>query len=251
MHEVMTGAPFHRDRTRASDQISADLRLQILSGRLPRGTRLPSEKELAAHYAVSTPTVREALGALGAMSLIEVRHGSGAFVIAEPGKLLTSAMKAVVQLENVDLLSILEVSEALYIKALQLAAANATPDDLSTLRAAADRFEPGATEPDFSGALSAFLRALVGISHNALLINLSGFLIDSHITLAEKVATRPPSAWVNVAGVLKAERSAIVEALEKNDTPAAETALLAYTQHAKDLVSRLVTDRPDEIAATS
>ncbi len=141
--------------------------------------------------------------------------------------------------------------QALYIKALQLAAANATPDDLSTLRAAADRFEPGATEPDFSGALSAFLRALVGISHNALLINLSGFLIDSHITLAEKVATRSPSAWVNVAGVLKAERSAIVEALEKNDTPAAETALLAYTQHAKDLVSRLVTDRPDEIAATS
>lgn len=95
------------------------------------------------------------------------------------------------------------------------------------------------------------MRALVGISHNALLINLSGFLIDSHITLAEKVATRSPSAWVNVAGVLKAERSAIVEALEKNDTPAAETALLAYTQHAKDLVSRLVTDRPDEIAATS
>ena len=40
-----------------ADQIVEDLREQILSGTLPDGARLPSERELATSYDVSAPTV--------------------------------------------------------------------------------------------------------------------------------------------------------------------------------------------------
>ncbi|WP_121828092.1 GntR family transcriptional regulator [Streptomyces sp. S1] len=62
------------------DTIAEDLRAQITAGRLKPGDRLPSEPKLAAHYKVSTPTVRQALALLQAEGLIEKSHGKGNFV---------------------------------------------------------------------------------------------------------------------------------------------------------------------------
>ncbi|MFF1559471.1 GntR family transcriptional regulator [Streptomyces sp. NPDC058279] len=60
--------------------IADDLRSQILTGRIEAGARLPSEAQLAARYAVSTPTLRSALALLQGEGLVEKFHGSGNFV---------------------------------------------------------------------------------------------------------------------------------------------------------------------------
>ncbi|RPK51178.1 HTH-type transcriptional repressor YvoA [Streptomyces sp. ADI92-24] len=60
--------------------IANDLRTQISSGRIKAGERLPSEAQLAARYAVSTPTLRNALAVLQGEGLIEKIHGRGNFV---------------------------------------------------------------------------------------------------------------------------------------------------------------------------
>ncbi|MFD6874716.1 MULTISPECIES: GntR family transcriptional regulator [unclassified Streptomyces] len=60
--------------------IAEDLRNQISTGLLKAGARLPSEAQLAAHYAVSTPTLRTALALLQGEGLVEKIHGSGNFV---------------------------------------------------------------------------------------------------------------------------------------------------------------------------
>ncbi|MGW9368812.1 GntR family transcriptional regulator [Streptomyces xanthophaeus] len=60
--------------------IAEDLRNQISKGHLKAGERLPSEARLAAHYAVSTPTLRNALALLQGEGLVEKIHGSGNFV---------------------------------------------------------------------------------------------------------------------------------------------------------------------------
>jgi GntR family transcriptional regulator, transcriptional repressor for pyruvate dehydrogenase complex len=236
MSGVLTNGSFRRDRTSAADQVAEDLRLQILSGGLERGTRLPSEKEMAAHYDVSSATVREALRALSAMSLIEVRHGSGTFVTAETSRLLSGAMAAVVQLERVDLFSILDVSEALYRKAVRLAADHATGADIRALRAAADRLDSRAKDRDLSGPLEVFLKALVNLSHNPLLISLCSFLIDTQIAQAQAIARRSPAVWRKIAGELIAEREAVVDAVEHRDSDAAERAVSVYVARAMELV---------------
>lgn len=238
MSDMWGDRSFRRERASAADQVLEDLRLQILSGRLTRGTRLPSEKQLAAHYDVSSPTVREALRALSAMNLVEVRHGSGTYVSAETGKMLASAMNAVVQLMQVDILAILDVSEALYVKAVRLGVQFATDSDIEGLRAASNRFQPRSEGADFAGALSDFLKGLVGASHNPLLVSLSGFLIDAQITLAQESARNSPSMWQRIAGELIAERAAIVDALEARDGDAAEAAVMTYMKRGRDLVER-------------
>lgn len=69
------------DRGRPHYQrIADDIREQIMTGSLPHGERLPSEPHLAAHYGVSTPTLRHALAALVDQGLIIKEHGRGNFV---------------------------------------------------------------------------------------------------------------------------------------------------------------------------
>ena len=53
----------------------------ILSGRVPPGEFLPSEKELSRMFEVSRPTVREALLMLQYAGLVVMRHGAGTRVL--------------------------------------------------------------------------------------------------------------------------------------------------------------------------
>ncbi|MGJ5896999.1 GntR family transcriptional regulator [Streptomyces sp. V2] len=61
-------------------QVAAAIREAILSGEYEPGSPLPSEAQLMTRYAVSRPTVRNAVAALRAEGLIDVRHGKGSFV---------------------------------------------------------------------------------------------------------------------------------------------------------------------------
>ena len=73
------------DARRLYRQIADQLAQLIAGGAYPVATRLPSERELASQFAVSRPSVREALIALEVEGLVEVRGGSGVFVLPASG----------------------------------------------------------------------------------------------------------------------------------------------------------------------
>ena len=66
-------------------QIADQIRTLIRSGEFPAGSRLPPERDLAKQLGVSRPSVREALIALEVEGLVEVRIGSGIYVLAASG----------------------------------------------------------------------------------------------------------------------------------------------------------------------
>ncbi len=70
------GAKYH--------QVADRIRAAIQSGELRPGQALPTEKQLAAQYGVSRPTVRAALATLRAEGLIDAQQGRGAFVRLRP-----------------------------------------------------------------------------------------------------------------------------------------------------------------------
>ena len=63
-------------------QIADQIRALIKSGEFPAGSRLPPERDLARQLGVSRPSVREALIALEVEGMVEVRIGSGIYVLA-------------------------------------------------------------------------------------------------------------------------------------------------------------------------
>lgn len=61
-------------------RVADDLLRLIASGEYETGSRLPAERDLAARYNVSRPTIREAVIALEIAGRVEVRKGSGVYV---------------------------------------------------------------------------------------------------------------------------------------------------------------------------
>jgi GntR family transcriptional regulator len=70
-------------------QVAAAIREAILSGEFAPDSLLPSEAQLMARFGVSRPTVRNAISALRAEGLIDVRHGKGSFVRSDGQPTLT------------------------------------------------------------------------------------------------------------------------------------------------------------------
>jgi GntR family transcriptional regulator len=74
-------------RTPLARQIAEDLRRRIVAGEFPPGSRLPSESDLCDRYGVSRVTVRTAAKALESQGLVDIRHGSGMFVVDFGGRI--------------------------------------------------------------------------------------------------------------------------------------------------------------------
>lgn len=71
---------------RLYQQVAEKLAAAISAGDYPPGTRLPAERKLAERFDVSRPTVREAIIALELAGCVEVKGGSGVYVVdAEAG----------------------------------------------------------------------------------------------------------------------------------------------------------------------
>lgn len=72
------------DTRKLYQQVASTIMEAILSGKYKAGERLPSERDLAAAFKVSRPTIREAMIALEIRGLAETRHGSGIYISDHP-----------------------------------------------------------------------------------------------------------------------------------------------------------------------
>src|ERR1700712_3010602 len=89
-------------RVRSFDHIVGQIRDQIASGGIAPGERLPSERDLGVAFGVSRTTLREALRALEAQGVIEIRTGSrgGAFVAEPSSELVAAALGALLRFRS-------------------------------------------------------------------------------------------------------------------------------------------------------
>lgn len=67
---------------RLYERVANELAAEIASGTYVIGQRLPSERDLAARFGVSRPTMREAVIALEIDGMVEVKTGSGVYLRA-------------------------------------------------------------------------------------------------------------------------------------------------------------------------
>ncbi|MCD0483258.1 FadR family transcriptional regulator [Streptacidiphilus sp. ASG 303] len=155
-------------RTPLSDQVIAQLRAQITSGEWPVGSRIPTEAELVEQLGVARNTVREAVRALAHNGLLDIRQGSGTYVLA------TSELAGVMhrRFSEADPDRVAELREALEASAAGLAARRRTERDLDLLDTALRRREEGWRSGDpeaFVQADAAFHQAVVAAAHNEVL----------------------------------------------------------------------------------
>ena len=141
--------PFEKVRPRKVSAIAAEQIVEAIQrGDYPVGTKLPSEFELAELMGVSRPSIREALSALQAMSIIESRPGSGNYVLRAPSSADESDTVHMIESEA-GCLEVMEARETLEPPIAAFVAKRGEAEALEVLRGALDEMARHAEADDF------------------------------------------------------------------------------------------------------
>ena len=116
-------------------ELVARLTANIVSGKLPPGSRLPTEQEMIAATGVSRTVVREAVAALKADRLVITRQGVGAFVAEQVRRPFRVDFDERSTLREV--LNVMELRTGVEVEAAGLAAERASATQIKKI---ADRF---------------------------------------------------------------------------------------------------------------
>jgi GntR family transcriptional repressor for pyruvate dehydrogenase complex len=226
-------------RGNASERLLDDLRERILNGQIGRGAKLPTEKELAAVYGVSGATVREAVRGLATAKLVEVRHGSGAYVTANVDQLMGTSLRSIIQVERITILQVLAVQAAMSTFAAELAAKHAGKADVANMQRAQDDMQQAKTLEALSGALLRYQDALSQASGNPLLAALCRFLVGMQVGLATELSGGSYATRRKSVAKLADDRQTLIDAVKSRNPEAARAAAHEYNSHALAVLSAL------------
>lgn len=115
--------------------VTALLERQIVSGDLAVGEYLPAERTLCEQLGVSRSVVREALGRLASLGLVESRHGSGTRVARPSGREISVGYERLMRRSDAPLEDLAVVRLPLETTIAALAAAGRTESHLAQLEA--------------------------------------------------------------------------------------------------------------------
>ncbi len=129
------------------DRIIARLTRTILSGALKPGDKIPTEVELSESLGVGRNTVREAVKALVAMGVLNIRRAEGTFVADGFSERMLEPMIYGMVLEGGDTPAVSELRYLFESGLLSLAIDKATAEDTERLRAALQTLSDAAKPP--------------------------------------------------------------------------------------------------------
>ncbi len=222
------------------DQVLGSLTGYIRSEGLSPGDRLPSEAELVNRMHCSRNVLREAVGRLISLGLVEARRGSGMFVgttdtIRSCALLLRSSLTISIN----DLIEFAEFRRALEGYSARQAATHATDAELAELGSMATAIDdPDISREESLTRDSAFHLRLMEIGGNRLMAALLEALLDFMQTSMDSTTATPRD--IDTSRQLHA---AIMDGLIRRDPDAAESAMELNRQHTVNRL-KLLTKTP-------
>ena len=228
-----------------ANRVTRQMEHLVVEGRLRPGDRLPAERELARQFGVSRTVIREAVRALVAKSLLEVRPGSGTLVRSPTRDSVAQSMSLLLrtaQLE-VDYEKVHEIRRILEVEIAALAAQRRTAEDLKhmeeILRSAS---EIKGDRNCFAECDVAFHAALARATHNELFSVLLDSVVDIMLKVRELGFTVPGTP----ARALKYHQ-AILEQVKAGDPASARQAMREHLIESEDTMRQALALSDDQV----
>lgn len=207
------------------EQVVDRLRELIDVQRLQPGDKITPERELALQLGVSRHSVRQALAALRAIGLLEIRHGDGVYLARSPQELVPALAHELLATQA-QFPHIWEVRQAIETQNARLAARRRTDDDqrriAASVAAMAAAIEDGGHGTD---ADREFHEAVAAASHNPLIQALMRDLADAFASTSGTSLAKPGQPRRSLD-----DHRRIQAAIEAGDEDAAADAMLAHLQ---------------------
>ncbi|SDH41965.1 GntR family transcriptional regulator, transcriptional repressor for pyruvate dehydrogenase complex [Sinosporangium album] len=230
--------------SRLSELVAEQIREFIVSEDLAENTRLPSERDLATRFGASRPTVSQALRTLSLMGLVEIRPGSGAYVVHRPDRIITASVSLMLDLDKESVSDMAELRLWLETMGVREAVRREPAGDLDEVRTAFKRLKEsvGGGTSAWIAADTVFHAAVVRRSGNPFLTSIYESVHMAVIRYEYEPwiqAERVP-AWLkpNAASKLIAIHEPIMSALEEADEEAAVAAVLHHHEVMLDHLKR-------------
>lgn len=221
--------------------IAEQIKDMIVKGTIKPGDKLPSAKELSERYQVGRSTVREALSALKAMGLVDIRQGEGSYVRSiESHDVDLPELNALIMSRDT-VLELIEARKALEISNAGLAAEKRTEDDLHRFEEILLRMEQRlGDEEEGEASDMQFHFTLAEAAHNSIMLRLiesisSQMKTAIHETRRLQMYSRPA-----VAKQLLDEHRAIYEAVKLGDALLAQEAMRKHLFHVEQVIVKFI-----------
>jgi DNA-binding FadR family transcriptional regulator len=222
-------ALLHEAATRGelkSERVVAGLEQQILSGRLPAGTRLPTEEELCEILGVSRSVVRDAMRTLVARGLVTVRQGRGTSVAAPSDVAYSGALLALLARSELTMGDVVAARATIETQLAGVAAVACTDADLALLEDCLDRFAAAVAADETGIATNEHLRfhktILEAVHQPALNLILRPMTEIILVSSTASLRPRTPADWE-----VETHRP-VLRALQARDPDAAVVAMAAH-----------------------
>jgi DNA-binding FadR family transcriptional regulator len=230
-------------RRRLYQELVEQLIELIVSGRMPPGTQLPSERELVEQFGVGRSAVREALFALQKMGMVTLNSGERATVVAPTSGALVNELAGAARSYLSQPAGVRNFQDArVFLEAglARHAALHATPGDMDLLRRALKDNENALGDVErFIDTDVAFHYVLAEIAQNPIFTTLLTALAEwLRGQRASSVSARgSPEAAV-------AAHKRIFEAIAAKDPDAAEREMRFHLQQVSDFYWQLTGGKP-------
>jgi DNA-binding FadR family transcriptional regulator len=215
---------------KAADVIAAQIRTAIVRGELKDGDALPPEVKLLTTFAVSRPTIREAIRILESENLISVSRGArgGAIVRGPVSELSARALGFTLQSRNATLRDVYEARAVFEPSAARLAAQQRPRD--KAVRILREQIEQERNllgdRPMLASAMAEFHRLVVEQSGNKTLLLIAEALhhiVEKHHSIVYSDTQSEDAEFLKKrAQVGLRSQARLVDFIEKGDAAAAE-----------------------------
>lgn len=221
-------------QTKLSDVIVAQIESMIVAGTWSAGQKLPSERDLAAQFQVSRPSLREAIQKLEVKGLVNRRQGGGTYVSGALDQQVSEPLFELLARHPESQFDLLEFRHALEGVSAFYAAMRGTDSDLEHIAQSFQQIAQVAAAPleQQAEALMQFYTSIAEASHNVVLLHLVRGMRD---LLKENMRRNLAvlSERSDVREQLQVHRQAIVDAIIAREPEAARDAChqhLAYIE---------------------
>ncbi|MGW2156093.1 FadR/GntR family transcriptional regulator [Nonomuraea sp. NPDC001699] len=216
-------------RTRAFEDVLAQIERRIAEDGLTVGDRLPGERRLAEQLGVGRSSVREALRVLETLGVVSSQVGrgpdAGAVLTSRPDTALTDLLRLNLGLATLEQREV--VDARLMIERWSAAHAAATRAGTSALDAAIEGMDRAGTAEEFVEHDTAFHCAIADASGNRLIAAIMRSLRDAMRRNAIEAVER-----LGDPSVLRADHERIRAAIAAGDPDEAQQAVTDHLAHA-------------------
>ncbi|RHW31428.1 FadR family transcriptional regulator [Neobacillus notoginsengisoli] len=227
------------------EEVAEAIHEMIRSGKIKPGERLDSVQQLAENFHVGRSAIREALSALKAMGLVEMRQGEGTFVKEFDASQVSFPLSTAILMNKDDIRNLLELRKIIEGGTAAAAAVRRTPSQLMNIEKALEEMKTAHGNEELGEKADYhFHLAIAGAAQNPLLTG----LMEQVSNLMVETMKETRRVWLfskeTTTDRLYEEHLRIYRAIQSQNSDEARQAMLTHLENVEEILDKYLESAP-------